>query len=160
MGGIEAMRLIRAHATLSTVAIIAVSAGATPEDRERSLEAGADAFLTKPVEHEELVREIARYLGLTLIGGEERGGEGSGGDPQQEADVLLPPPAAEIGVLHALAMAGNIRAIKIQAEHLVALDTRYRPFAEALLRLAQVYNAQGIQDLIEHYIDPEQARAS
>ena len=155
MNGIEAMRLIRAHDTLKSVPIIAVSAGATPEDRERSLTAGADTFLTKPVEHDELVSAIGQHLGVTWIGGEVKRA-----DQQAGAEPLLPPPSDEIAVLHALAKAGNIRAIKVQAEHLIALDPRYRPFAEALQRLAAIYNAQGIQDLVELYIDPQQAMAS
>jgi len=155
MNGLEAMRLIRAHDTLKSVPIIAVSAGATPEDRERSLAAGADTFLTKPVEHEELVSAIGQHLGVTWIGGEVKRA-----DQQAGAEPLLPPPSDEIAVLHALAKAGNIRAIKTHAEHLIALDPRYRPFAEALQRLAAIYNAQGIQDLVELYIDPQQAMAS
>ncbi|GAA0296997.1 hypothetical protein GCM10009087_03500 [Sphingomonas oligophenolica] len=155
MDGIEAMRLIRAHDTLGAVALIAFSAGATPEDRERSLAAGADGFLTKPVDHEELIAAIGRLLGVTWTGG-----EAARDDPARAAEALLPPPAAEIAVLHALAKAGNIRAIRTHADYLVTLDPRYRPFADALQRFARIYNAQAIQDLVEQYLDPEKAMAS
>jgi len=60
--GLEAMRQIRADPQLSNVPIIAVTALAMPSDRARCLEAGVNAYISKPVRLRELVTTIEQYL--------------------------------------------------------------------------------------------------
>lgn len=64
MGGLEAlqaMRLIHAGGDRTPIAIL--SADVTPEARKECIEAGADAFLAKPVEATRLLEEIHRLVG-------------------------------------------------------------------------------------------------
>lgn len=65
MDGYEATRAIRAlpDATRATLPIIAVSANAFAEDRLRSLEAGMDAHLPKPLDIRRLQALIERVVG-------------------------------------------------------------------------------------------------
>lgn len=49
MDGLEAMRHIRAHPDLGQLPIVALTALAMPEDQERCLQAGATAYLAKPL---------------------------------------------------------------------------------------------------------------
>ena len=60
MDGLEAARTIRAmdRADASGIPIIALTANAFEEDVQRSLEAGLDAHLSKPVEPETLFRTL------------------------------------------------------------------------------------------------------
>jgi CheY-like chemotaxis protein len=60
MDGLTATRIIREreHATGSHIPIVALTAGATVEDRENSLTAGMNDFLTKPFRAEELFRAV------------------------------------------------------------------------------------------------------
>jgi CheY-like chemotaxis protein len=62
MDGLEAIRRLRATPDLAQTPIIAVTALAMPGDRERCLEAGADAYLSKPIHLRELVELIQSYL--------------------------------------------------------------------------------------------------
>jgi CheY-like chemotaxis protein len=62
MDGLEVMRRIRSQEGLARIPIIAITALAMPGDRERCLSAGADGYLTKPLELAELARFIGRCL--------------------------------------------------------------------------------------------------
>jgi signal transduction histidine kinase len=61
LDGLQAIRRIRADASLATTPIVALSALAMPGDRERCLAAGADAYLTKPVPLAELRHTLGRF---------------------------------------------------------------------------------------------------
>jgi len=65
MSGLEATRRLRQQPAFTRVPIIAVSASASRADRERSLAAGVDAFLHKPIDFNDLLNNIAGLLKLT-----------------------------------------------------------------------------------------------
>ncbi len=60
MDGLEAMRRLRADPRTEHIPIIAVTALAMEQDRRRCLEAGATAYLSKPINLRELGRLITR----------------------------------------------------------------------------------------------------
>lgn len=64
MGGLEACTAIRAldRADAKTVPIVALSANAFEEDAKKSLQAGMQAHLAKPVDTEELKRVLKKYI--------------------------------------------------------------------------------------------------
>jgi PAS domain S-box-containing protein len=66
MDGLEVIRQLRAHPTLGTVPIIAITALAMPDDRERCLAAGATDYLPKPVQLNQLHQHIQRLLNKTV----------------------------------------------------------------------------------------------
>lgn len=59
LDGWEAARRIKADARTASIPVIALTAHAMAEDRERALAAGCDDFDTKPVDLERLSRKIA-----------------------------------------------------------------------------------------------------
>ena len=64
MDGLTATRTIRAldHPDARTIPIIAMTANVFDEDVERSLQAGMDAHLSKPIEPERMYEELARLI--------------------------------------------------------------------------------------------------
>lgn len=60
--GLDATRRLRADPDFRTLPIIALTALAMPGDRERSLAAGADDYITKPVSLKKLETIIEQYL--------------------------------------------------------------------------------------------------
>jgi PAS domain S-box-containing protein len=64
MSGLEATRRLRELPGVGQVPIIAVSASAAQADRERSLAAGASAFMHKPIDFDELLGHMSALLGL------------------------------------------------------------------------------------------------
>jgi two-component system sensor histidine kinase ChiS len=62
MDGLELCRRVRESDLLSHIPIIIITAKATEEDRVKGLKAGADAYLTKPFNHEELAVRVQKLL--------------------------------------------------------------------------------------------------
>ncbi|WP_374444501.1 response regulator [Epilithonimonas sp.] len=60
MDGYQTMKIIRETEPVSKTVIIAVTAQAMPEDREKCLEAGADAYVTKPINVDILLNTIEK----------------------------------------------------------------------------------------------------
>jgi CheY-like chemotaxis protein len=60
--GWEVTRLLKGDESTAGIPIVALTAHALPEDRERAREVGCDGYLTKPVEPTRVIEEVRRYL--------------------------------------------------------------------------------------------------
>ena len=60
--GYEAMRLIREDPRVAEVPIVALTAFAMREDRERTARAGFDGYLSKPISVRELPAQVGDFL--------------------------------------------------------------------------------------------------
>nr|WP_242390631.1 PAS domain-containing hybrid sensor histidine kinase/response regulator [Pararhodospirillum photometricum] len=63
MDGLEATRRLRTDLKLTTLPVIAMTAHAMADDRQRSLEAGMNDHLTKPLDPERLLSVLDQWLG-------------------------------------------------------------------------------------------------
>lgn len=61
MDGYEAITQIRSNPSISGIPVVAVTAQAMTGDREKSLDAGADAYVSKPVDVEILLDLLNQY---------------------------------------------------------------------------------------------------
>ncbi len=94
MDGFEATRAIRdieeriggidARSAPAHIPIIAMTAHAVTGFREKSLEAGMDDFLAKPVKRDELISMVKKWIASAGVRGRASPGEGTGA-PQDEA---------------------------------------------------------------------------
>jgi signal transduction histidine kinase/CheY-like chemotaxis protein len=62
MGGDQVLRLLREEPDLADIPVVAISADATPDQVRRMMEAGARAYLTKPLEVKQLLGVIDETL--------------------------------------------------------------------------------------------------
>ena len=62
MDGLEATRLLKADATTKRIPIIALTSYAMKGDRERTIEAGCDGYIAKPVDIQELLKAVGQFL--------------------------------------------------------------------------------------------------
>ena len=60
--GWEATRILKADPATATIPIIALTAHALPEDRERAQAVGCDGYLAKPVEPRRVIEEVRKFL--------------------------------------------------------------------------------------------------
>lgn len=67
MDGVEATKLIKESPGGEDAVVIAVSASALEEQKTKVLNIGANAFIKKPIQEEELFAEIQRFLGVEYI---------------------------------------------------------------------------------------------
>jgi CheY-like chemotaxis protein len=63
MDGWEATRQLKANDNLRSIPVIALTAHAMKGDEERALAAGCDDYLVKPLDEDELIAKIQKYLG-------------------------------------------------------------------------------------------------
>ncbi|HEX5338226.1 MAG TPA: ATP-binding protein, partial [Gallionella sp.] len=154
MDGVETIRHLRQIPEFAQTPIVVLSARASGGDEMQCLEAGADAFLAKPVDQDRLLAQIAVLLHLEWatmppIGDVQLEGEPS---PGETSGVLIVPPAAEMRELHRLAQLGNMRDIVRYTEHLVELAPGYQPFAAHVRQLANGYQSKAILAFIEEHL--------
>jgi len=62
MNGIEAFNVLRADAATKTIPIIAVTASAMTEDRQKIIGAGFDGLQTKPINVKDFLEAVAQTL--------------------------------------------------------------------------------------------------
>ena len=62
MDGLEATRIIKADAKTKHIPIIALTSYAMKGDRERTIEAGCDGYIAKPVDILEVLKTIEHFL--------------------------------------------------------------------------------------------------
>lgn len=67
MGGVDAIRAIKATERGAAIPIIAVSASVFKSEQKSILEQGANDFLSKPFKRNQLLKLIAKHLNLTPI---------------------------------------------------------------------------------------------
>ena len=60
--GLKATRRIKAMPHLAYIPILAVTASVRPEDEQRALDAGCSGFISKPVDINELPKQVAIYI--------------------------------------------------------------------------------------------------
>jgi CheY-like chemotaxis protein len=64
MGGLEALKILKGTEESTKTPIIAVSAAASKKDIDTAMEAGFDAYLTKPINVQQLLTELKNRLGI------------------------------------------------------------------------------------------------
>jgi two-component system, cell cycle response regulator DivK len=61
MDGAAALQHLRARPEMSDIPVVALTALALQQDRDRYLEAGFDAYVTKPVDVNELAEQVRQF---------------------------------------------------------------------------------------------------
>jgi len=151
MDGFELMQQLRQSPQTRDMLIIVSSASVFEIDRYKSIEAGGDDFLPKPVQAEELFNQLQKHLGLEWIYAEP--------EPAAIVDVsastgtsleLTPPPPAMLETLLDLTRRGNINAILEQTTALEQFAELVQ-FAQKVRQLAEGYQLKKIRELLEQY---------
>ena len=60
--GLEATRRIKALPQLAHIPVLAMTASVRPEDMQRALDAGCSGFVCKPIDIDELPKQVAEHI--------------------------------------------------------------------------------------------------
>ncbi|WP_257235851.1 response regulator [Nostoc sp. 'Peltigera malacea cyanobiont' DB3992] len=149
MDGFELIKHLRHTSDIQDVKIIVSSASVFEADQHRSLQAGGDTFLSKPIQADELLHQLECHLGLTWIyqQSEEQKINSSPTTLDSSPDKLTPPSSDILRELMILASKGNFNDILKWADKLEETDTKFAPFANQLRQLARQFD----EDLILNF---------
>ena len=64
INGIEALHLIRADPDLRATPVVAVSASVMPDEQQKIVASGFDAYVTKPIDLKTFVATVAKFAGV------------------------------------------------------------------------------------------------
>jgi CheY-like chemotaxis protein len=151
MNGLDLTRNLRQLPAFAHVPIIAMSASPSGTNRATSMDAGVNAFLSKPVDLDALLTQIATLLGLTWI----HASPPPSARPNTPEISLAAVPWQQMEELHHLARLGDMHEIVVWAERMAARDPRYHSFTAQLCALARDYQSKAILQLVERYLHVE-----
>jgi two-component system sensor histidine kinase/response regulator len=112
MGGFEATQEIRKDSRFKDLPIIAMTAHAMAGDRDKSLEAGMNDHVTKPIDPEELFSTLVRWIKPCERKIPE--GESSRVIPEQKGEDILPSELPGISVASGLGRVGGNRPLYVK----------------------------------------------
>jgi signal transduction histidine kinase/DNA-binding NarL/FixJ family response regulator len=156
MNGLEMIQVLRTQPANQTLPIIVSSASVFNFDRQQSHEAGANDFLPKPVQSDELFDQLRHYLNLTWIYENAIGSEPTL-QRTSEADLIIPS-ATELQDLYTAARIGDIRGIEQAAQQIQQLDSSYQGFVHRILTLAADFDDRAILKFIKSHIETPATR--
>ncbi|MBD2306383.1 response regulator [Chroococcidiopsis sp. FACHB-1243] len=154
MDGFEMLQRIRVSEQLSGIVAIASSASVFETNQYRSLTAGANEFLPKPIQAEVLLEMLRSHLNLTWI------------YEQQENQKLLAihdyasqlhqtelPPDDILTQLYELVKKGDLDKILTVAYQLEKLNDKYLYFAQQIVQLTESFQVKKLRQLLQKYLE-------
>jgi CheY-like chemotaxis protein len=157
MDGFELMRRLRTHPDLRLVPIVVASASVFGADRQRSLDAGANTFLPKPIQMDDLLAAIKRYLQLEWTYKQETQTDlpDEISEESEVATQIIAPAPAVLNQLYHFAMMGDLQAIEDKLNQLEAEDAKLIPFIGEVRTLSDSFQTKKIRELLKAYTPAE-----
>jgi signal transduction histidine kinase/FixJ family two-component response regulator len=153
MDGFNMIQHLRRSPKLKEVVIIASSASVFETDQHKSLDAGANEFIPKPVKVETLLELLRVHLRLEWL---YEGNKKADNKPDESISLapstILPPPAEDLSRLYDLALKGRVKAIQDQVDKLAQLDDNFTSFAQEVRGLCKTFQIEKLQIFIQQYL--------
>jgi response regulator RpfG family c-di-GMP phosphodiesterase len=151
MDGFELMFHLQGNPETRSIPIIVSSASVFEENRQRSLEAGATAFLSKPLQIDELINRLRSLLKVEWIYAQSSPPKGE----QVTSSEWVLPSQDVLQQLYHLAMMGDISAIEGILEELIEQNSQLAPFAAELTKLTANFQTGKIRKFLKSFVTTE-----
>jgi signal transduction histidine kinase/FixJ family two-component response regulator len=157
MDGYEMLSQLRSSPEGKDVLAIVSSASAFASDRAKSIDAGANDFLPKPIEAKSLLTALKAHLKLEWIYQQDRL------EIQKEKSNLtgidsteiIPPSSEDVVLLLDLARKGLIANLLKEVDRIEKLDEKYILFTLQIRRFTRNYQLKQLRTFIEQYAPVE-----
>ena len=148
MDGFELLKQLRKDNAIKHLRVIISSASVSDIDRQMSIAAGGNDFLTKPINAEDLFALLAKHLQLTWK--YQAPETESTLLPSHEDDSdLVSPPSEDLHTLLELAQDGLLIKLAETVEEIGQKSDRYLPFTQRISRLAKQFETEKIERLVQ-----------
>ncbi len=162
MNGFETTRRIREHEWFDSahddghpersqkMTIIAISASVYEEVQQKSLQAGCDIFLAKPVQIETLLEVLQTHLKLEWIYEEEQAQESKFESKTPiTSESVISLPEDQVKMFIEFALKGRVKKLLQSLSQLEDLDQQYQPFIEEIRQLVKKFQFKEIIERLE-----------
>ncbi len=151
MDGFEFLEKVRSHPQLQEVPILVSSASAFEIDRHKSLAAGSNDFLPKPVQADILLEFIQKYLQLDWIYDQNQDSSSSN-QGKTAPDKILPPAIEVLQQMRELAELGDLDSVIEIAQQIQTTHPEHFAFTEELIRLAESFQTKPLRAFIQKHL--------
>ncbi|MDJ1181959.1 ATP-binding protein [Roseofilum casamattae] len=154
LDGIGLIERVRSDDLYQNLAIIVSSAHVLESDRDLAREAGANAFLPKPLNTELLLETIGKFLNIEWVVQpelEDIEAIESSTVQREASSEILAPDGEILSVLHQFALEGNLRKVKKRVADLEQERPELQEFCDRVKQLVKTFDEQGLIQLIESY---------
>lgn len=155
MDGFEVMANLQSDPQLASIPVLVSSASVFEEDRQHSLQAGAQAFLPKPLQIDELLNALRSLLNVDWIYSEPTV---SPSPSQQQAPAeseWVVPSQEVVQQLYHLSMMGDISAIESLLKELTEQDRTLIPFTAKISQMAGNFQTGKIRQFLKSFVETE-----
>lgn len=153
MDGYEMLSQIRSAPQGQDVAVVVSSASVFESDRQKSLDAGANDFLPKPIQAESLLTSLQTHLELEWIYEQTKSVETfkqTNSISFNYADIV-PPSAEDLALLLDLSRKGLINNVLTEIERIEKIDEKFIPFVLQIRKFAEKFQLKQLRTFIEQY---------
>ncbi|HAZ47047.1 MAG TPA: hybrid sensor histidine kinase/response regulator [Cyanobacteria bacterium UBA11369] len=153
MDGFEMLRRLRQIGGLKDVVAIASSASVFDIDQHKSLDAGANEFLPKPLQAEKLLEMLRSHMELTWVYEAREPLKKIVSSPAKtlSSEDIIPPSSDILMQLYELAKKGDLDEIVETANQLKQSQPESIPFVQKLVELAENFQVKQIQNFINKF---------
>lgn len=151
MNGWEMLTKMRQSEVFQDTVIIIASPNVYEIDRQKTLLSGADGFLTRPIQPEELYNMLTKHLKINWTYAAPPV-ESSSEAVTVFTSAMVIPPVSDLTMLLEYARKGQIKGIKQELDKIARMDEKYHIFVRQLNKYAKNLNIQKIRNFIQEYI--------
>jgi signal transduction histidine kinase/DNA-binding NarL/FixJ family response regulator len=151
MDGFEMLKQLRQNPAHQDLPIIVSSASVFEIDQDKSIAAGGNTFLAKPVQADVLLQQLQEHLQIEWIY-EAVDYTQSVGD-MALSDEIIPPAAAVLLSWAALIEEGDLFQVQEEAQQLTQAQPQHTAFANRIIQLAEGFQAKKLTTFIQQYLN-------